>query len=115
MTSIMFTIAQGTTVETFAEALATGDVKFYRVRDNDTTRHIPYLAPETAERETAEWVLEQREEGVPMKELAKALHASIPAVRRMINGALLAQEVEEMEPEDIAEVLALAAEETTEA
>lgn len=115
MTSIMFTVAEGTTVETFQTALATGDVKFYRVRDNETTRHIPYLAPETPERETAEWVLEQREEGTTMAVLAKALHASVPAVRRMINGALLAQEVEEMEAEDIADILALAAESTTEA
>lgn len=107
--SIAFTVVEGVTVETFQQDLAEGKVRTYIVRKDDTMRHVPYMVEGTEERETAEWVMEQREEGVTMKEIAKALHLSVPSVRRMINGLLLAEEVEEFEAEDIAEILALAA------
>jgi hypothetical protein len=116
--NILTVIAEGTTVETFPTALAEGKVKFYRLRDNDSTRHIPFLADGTPDREVGEWVLLQREEGVTMKAIAKGMHASVPSVRRLINATLLAQEVEEFEQEDIEDLLAEAAVEpstTTEA
>lgn len=118
MTTIMTVIAEGTTVETFATALAEGKVRFYRVRENDTYRHVPYFAEGTKEREVGEWVLEQREEGVTMKAIATEMHVSVPSVRRLINAVLLAQEVEEYDEEDIADLLEEAAVEpaaTTEA
>lgn len=105
MNTVVITIAEGTTVKNFKDALVTGDVKMYRLRGNDTTRHIPYLAPGTPERETAEWVMEQREEGVTMKEIAKAMHLSVPAVRRIINGMLLAEEMEAMTQREIRDLL----------
>lgn len=109
MSNILFTVTQGTTVETFVSALAEGKVKFYRVRENETTRHIQYLAEGTEAREVAEWVAEQREDGVTMKAIAAEMHASIPTVRRMINALLLAEEVEGYDAEEVAEILADAA------
>lgn len=106
MSTILFSVTEGTTVENFGQALAEGKVRFYRVRENDTFRHVPYYAEGSEERETAEWVLEQRDEGVTMKAIAAEMHSSVPTVRRMINAVLLAQEVEEYDEDEIAEVLA---------
>lgn len=118
MSTILTVITEGTTVDNFAASLAEGKVKFYRVRENESTRHIPYFAEGTADREVGEWVLEQRDEGVTMKAIASEMHSSVPTVRRLINAVLLAQEVEEYDEEDIAELLEDAAVEpavTTEA
>lgn len=114
MNTMIITIAQGTTVDTFLEGAAKGTVKFYTQRANGTERHIPFLALGTVEREYGEWVLDQREQGVTMQAIAKEMHASVPSVRRLINQTLLANEVEEFDNEEIAEWIAIAAEEVVE-
>lgn len=114
MSGIAITAAAGTTVETFVQAAAEGSVKFYRLRDNGTYRHIPFLAADSKDRETAEWVAEQREEGVTMKAIAADMHMSIPSVRRVLNSLLLTEEVEEYDTDEIAEILADIAEVTVE-
>ena len=104
--TIAITAAAGTTVETFVEAAAKGTVKFYTIRENGTYRHIPFLGAGTVEREVAEWVAMQREEGVTMKAIAAEMHLSVPSVRRVLNSLLLTQEVEEYDTDDIATILA---------
>jgi DNA-binding NarL/FixJ family response regulator len=74
-------------------------VDFHKERANGTTRHLPMPTTDEA-KATAEWVLAQREEGVTMKAIAAEMHVSVPTVRRIINGALLAQELAEGEWDD---------------
>lgn len=108
MSTIEIRVTDTVTVDNFKDELAKGNVQFYRVRGNGTTRHIPVFAEGTKEFEQAEYVAEQREEGVTMKALATELHMSVPSVRRLINSYLLSDEVAEYEPEDIEELLASA-------
>lgn len=105
MTSIMTVVTEDVTVENFPQAVAEGKVTFYSVRDNGSTRRIQYPIEGTKEREIADWVLDQRDEGRTMRSIADEMHMSIPSVRRIINAVLLAQEVEEYEAEDIASLL----------
>jgi hypothetical protein len=111
MSTIEIRVTDTVTVANFKDELAKGNVQFYRVRGNGTTRHIPVFAEGTKEFEQAEYVAEQREEGVSMKALATELHLSVPSVRRLINSYLLSDEVADYEPEDIEELLASAREE----
>lgn len=106
MSTIEIRVTESVTVANFAEELAKGNVQFYKVRGNGTTRHIPVFAEGTKEFEQAEYVAEQREEGVTMKALATELHLSVPSVRRLLNSYLLSDEVAQYEPEDIEELLA---------
>lgn len=108
MSTIVTTVTStDVTAENFLEAAAKGTVKFYTERSNGTTRHVQFLAEGTADREVAEWVLVQRDAGVPMRSIANEMHASIPTVRRMINALLLTLEVEEYDTDEIADLLAL--------
>lgn len=108
-TALEIRVTPEVTVDNFAEALASGKVQLYTVRGNGTTRHIPFYAEGSKDREVAEYVMEQREDGVSMKAIATELHLSVPSVRRMLNSLLLSEDVEEYGEEDIAEILALAA------
>lgn len=110
MSTIEIRVTESVTVANFREELAKGNVQFYRVRGNGTTRHIPVFVEGTKEFEVAEYVAEQREEGATMKALAAELHMSVPSVRRLINSYLLSDEVAGYEQEDIEELLADAAE-----
>lgn len=107
MTTIQTTVV-GTTVTpaNFLEAAAAGNVRFHTVRANGTTRRVQFYADGTEARETAEWVEEQRNDGRTMKDIAAEMHLSVPSVRRILNALALAQEVEDMEPEDIEAMLA---------
>lgn len=109
MNTILTTITATTTVETFVPEAVEGKVRFHTVRSNGSTRRVQFLAEGTADREVAEWVLAQREEGATMKAIAAEMHVSVPTVRRMINALLLTQEMEEADTEDLAEILADAA------
>jgi hypothetical protein len=110
VSTIEIRVTENVTVDNFAESIANGNVQFYRVRGNGTTRHIPVFAEGTKEFEVAEYVAEQREEGTTMKALATELHMSVPSVRRLINSYLLSDEVAGYEQEDIEELLASARE-----
>ena len=107
MSAVLATVASDTTVDNFVAQAAEGKVKFHTERGNGTTRRIQFLAAGTAERETAEWVAEQREEGVTMKAIAATLHVSVPTVRRMINALLLTEEFEQAEAEDLEDLVSL--------
>jgi hypothetical protein len=108
MTTIVTTIAQDVTAANFAEAVETGRVRFYRVRANGSTRHVPFLPEGSEQRMLAEWIVEQRDEGRTMKSIATEALLSVPSVRRLINSLLLTEEVEDYDEEDIAEILASA-------
>jgi hypothetical protein len=79
---------------TLAQAAAKGDVKIVRQRGNGTFRRLPYLAPGTPERKSAEAVVARREKGDTIDALCKELKLSKATVRRMINGLLLARAIE---------------------
>lgn len=106
MSTLEIRVTEAVTVANFTEAAAKGEVQFYKVRGNGTTRHIPFFAEGSKEREVAEWVAEQREEGVTMQAIAKDLHLSVPSVRRMLNSLLLSEEVDGYDEEEVAEILA---------
>lgn len=106
MTTFTATATKAITVDTFAEAVQAEEVKFHTVRSNGTTRRIRVLKGD--ELEIAEWVMEQREEGVTMKDIAKEMSVSVPTVRRMINRYLLTEEVAEADQDDAAEWVELA-------
>ena len=102
-------IAVAATIDTTAtnliEHLTNGVAKIYKERENGTYRRVHFLADGTKDREHAEWVALQREEGVSMKAIAAELHVSVSAVRRMLNDLALTEDLEEMEAEDLAELL----------
>lgn len=106
MTTFTATSTKAITVETFAEAVQAEEVKFHTVRANGTTRRIRVLQGE--ELEVAEWVMEQREEGVTMKDIAKEMSVSVPTVRRLINRYLLTEEVAEADQDEAAEWVEIA-------
>lgn len=102
-----------TTAATLISDLTNGVAKLYKERENGTYRRVHFLADGTKEREHAEWIVWQREEGRSMKAIATELHISVSAVRRMINDLALTEELEEMDNEDLAELLLGSEEDTT--
>lgn len=113
MSTIEVRVTESVTAENFFEAVAKGDVQFYRVRGNGSTRHIPVFSEGSPEFQSAEWVQEQREDGRSMKDIAAELHLSVPSVRRLINSYSLSDEVAGYEAEDIEEILAMGNEDST--
>lgn len=101
MTSITATAKTAVTAETFVSAALSEQVKFHTVRGNGTTRRIRVL--NEADLEVAEWVMEQREDGRTMKDIASEMAVSVPTLRRLINRYLLTQEVAEADTEEAAE------------
>lgn len=109
------TTSPDTTTENFLAHAAEGKVQFHRERSNGTTRRVHFLAEGTKEREYAEWVRDQREEGRTMKALATETHFSIATLRRWLNDLALTEAIEESEEEELAEMLQGAAELAAEA
>lgn len=101
MTGITATSSKTLTAETFVEAALTEDVKFHTVRANGTTRRIRVLTGKDLE--VAEWVMEQREEGRTMKDIANEMSVSVPTLRRLINRYLLTEEVANADQEEAQE------------
>lgn len=110
MSTIEIRVTEAVTVANFAESVANGNVQFYTVRGNGTTRHIPVFAEGTEGFQVGEQVAEWREDGRTMKSIAAELHLSVPSVRRMLNSFYLSDEVAGYESEDIEELLAEAGE-----
>jgi hypothetical protein len=77
-----------------AAAAATGEVKFYRQRKNQTLRFLPYYARGTDSRKAAELIQKRRDNGETIGAIAKGMNASVATIRRLITGLLLAQAVE---------------------
>lgn len=113
MNTLVITTAPTTTASTFLADAAAGKVQFHTERSNGTFRRVHFLADGTKEREIAEWVAEQREQGVTMRKIAAELHASVPAVRRMINDLLMTEEFEQMDAEELEALVQGAAEAET--
>jgi DNA-binding NarL/FixJ family response regulator len=105
MTTIVTTVQATTTVDTLVPEAAEGKVKFHTQRSNGTFRRVQFLAEGTKDREVAEWVAAQREEGVTMKAIAAEMHVSVPTVRRMLNALLLTQEIEEADQDEKADLV----------
>lgn len=105
MNALEVRVTANVTADNFVAEAAKGNVQFYKVRANGTTRHIPFFADGTKEREEAEWIAEQREDGRTMKAIAEELHLSVPSVRRILNSLLLSEEVEGYEPEDVEDLI----------
>src|SRR4051812_27781350 len=89
MSNITASAKTAVTTENFVEAVLAEDVKFHTVRGNGTTRRIRVLKGDDLE--VAEWVMEQREEGRTMKDIAAEMSVSVPTVRRLINRYLLTE------------------------
>lgn len=106
MQTIVTTITPDTTAETLVTEAAEGKVKFHRERSNGTFRRVQFLSGE--QREVAEWVVLQREEGKTMKAIAAEMHVSVPTVRRLINSLLLTEEIEDLDTEEAADLVASA-------
>jgi hypothetical protein len=92
MASIKVVIAEGVNTKNFPEAVKTGQVRFYRVRENGTTRNVPVLSDQ--DRETAEAIRTARAEGVTVREIAKTHHISVATVRRLLAELDLTERVE---------------------
>ena len=105
MNAIVTTITPDTTPDTFLVDAVAGAVKFHTERSNGTFRRVHFLPADSTERQTAEWVVLQREEGKTMKAIAAEMHVSVPTVRRMINDLLLTQEMEDSDSEEIADLI----------
>lgn len=111
MTAVLaITVSPSTTPDTFLSDAVTGKVLFHTERGNGTFRRVHFLADGTKEREIAEWVADQREQGVTMRKIAAELHMSVPSVRRMINDLILTEEFEQMDTEELEEIIQGAAE-----
>lgn len=76
------------------EAVVSGTVKFVNVRANGTTRHVPYLAPGTEARTTAEALLADRNAGKTVATIATERNLSVPTIRRALAHLTLAVELE---------------------
>jgi hypothetical protein len=115
MSNITASAKTAVTTENFVEAVLAEDVKFHTVRGNGTTRRIRVLKGDDLE--VAEWVMEQREEGRTMKDIAAEMSVSVPTVRRLINRYLLTEEITEAddtETEEWVEVVEVAEDATEE-
>jgi hypothetical protein len=78
-----------------AAELAAGTVRLLWVRKkNGTTRNVPYLAPASATRATAEAIAADRAAGKTVVEISAALHLSVPTVRRALTNLVLAEAIE---------------------
>jgi len=98
------------------EALASGTAQVHSVRENGTTRRRHYLTGKDLE--YALWVRLQREgqtadeaEGIPavtprsMASIAKEMHVSIAAIRRMLVDLAITEELEELEADELEAML----------
>jgi len=105
MAVIAITVTSNSTPKSFRRDAAEQKIKFHTERGDGTYRRVHYLAENTLERQTGEWVVNQRTVGRTMRQIANEMHVSIPTVRRILNDMMLTQEIEEASEEDLAEWL----------
>jgi hypothetical protein len=99
------------------EALSTGTAQVHSVREDGTTRRRHFLTGKALQE--ALWVRLQREgqeadeaEDIPavaprsMGSIAKELHVSVAAIRRMLVDLAITEELEEMESDELETLLA---------
>ena len=88
-----------------AALLADGadQVRLYRQRANGTLRALPYLAPGTPTRETAEYLADLVEDGASVAQAAADTELSKATVRRAIENLALAEDIEDGLHDDVVE------------
>lgn len=74
--------------------LEAGELRAYRVRGNGTMRHVTLYPLGSTGRDTAEWISEQMNDRVSVAKMARELHVSTAAVRRILLGLELTEEIE---------------------
>jgi hypothetical protein len=84
-------IAEGVNTKTFAQAVAEGQVKFYRVRENGTTRHVPVLSG--TDLVLAQTIRDERAEGKSVREISEENHLSVASTRRFLTELALTEAV----------------------
>jgi hypothetical protein len=80
--------------EDLAAMLAANELRAYRVRGNGTMRHMALYPLGSTGRDMAEWVSEQLNDGQTVARVARDLHVSTAAVRRINLGLDLTEEIE---------------------
>lgn len=105
-------------------ALYLEDVRVHSIREDGTMRRRHFLVPASKDREIAEWVRLQREgqeadedEGIEavtprgMKAIAREMHISIAAVRRILTDLAITEELEDSDEDELSALLMGAEEE----
>lgn len=80
--------------EDLAAMLAANELRAYRVRSNGTMRHMALYPLGSTGRDTAEWVSEQLNDGLSVARVARELHVSTAAVRRILLSLELTEDIE---------------------
>lgn len=93
MSSTRIVLSTTTNTKTFVQEALAGTVRFYRVRANGTTRHIPLLVEGSEDYAMAEAITEARNSGTSVAALAVLFNVSMPTVRRLIASLALTREV----------------------
>lgn len=103
--AIVVTVSADTTTDNFAAQAAEGKVQFHRERASGTFRRVHFLADGTKEREYAEWLRAERENGRTMRALATETNYSIATLRRWLNDLALTESIEEADAEELEEMI----------
>jgi hypothetical protein len=82
------------------QAAYDGTVTFSKVRGTGTLRHWPVLAKGTPARKQADDIAARRAKGETVEAIAKAMHKSVPTVRRVITALAFTQEIEGLKAAD---------------
>lgn len=93
-TSVFATVDPDAVAKDLEAAAKAGKATFHVRRGDGTFRRMAYLPPGSAARRQAEKIEKQRTDKVSMKDIAKAMHVSIPTVRRIINNLELSRHIE---------------------
>lgn len=114
---LLITTADATTATDLAGGLILGTAQVHTVREDGTLRRRHFLTAEAMQE--ALWVRAQREgqeadeaEGIPfiaprsMASIARELHLSISAVRRILIDLQITEELLDMDEDDLATLLA---------
>lgn len=106
--TLLITVADDTTTDNFTAQAAEGKISFHKERANGSTRRVHYLTGEAYAE--ALWIADQREAGQTMRQLSDYLHISVPAIRRILNDLTMTDSLNEADADELAEILAGAAE-----
>lgn len=80
--------------ENLRDMLDAGELDAYRIRGNGTTRLLKLLPVASTDRETAEWIYDQVEDGRSVQSVAREIHSSTATVRRFLEALEITEQVE---------------------
>jgi hypothetical protein len=80
--------------ESLAAMLEANELVAYRVRANGTTRLLRLLPVSSTDREVAEWIYDQVEDGRTVQAVARETHSSTATVRRYLEALEITEQVE---------------------